>query len=182
MIRAITIWFAAFFCFSAFADDASHRLDALFKQLSQASNIETSDKIILHIYQLWASDSDNGANLQLMRRGIAFMESGNLANAEAVFTTIIQREPDFTEAWNKRATVRYLLGNFADSERDIAQTLQREERHFGALVGLAVIKKQQGDAAAALQIFEHVLEIHPFNRDAKRHIPALRQIVKGQPI
>ncbi len=182
MIRAITICFAAFFCFSAFADDSSKRLDVLFKQLAQANSIEASDKIILHIYQIWASDSDDGKNLRLMRRGIAFMESGNLANAEAVFTTIIQREPDFTEAWNKRATVRYLMGNFTDSEGDIAQTLQREGRHFGALVGLAVIKKQQGHAAAALRIFEHVLEIHPFNRDAKRYIPALRQIVKGQPI
>ena len=55
------------------------------------------------------------------------------------FSKIIEKNPNFAEAWNKRATVYYLLGNYEESISDIRQTLRLEPRHFGALDGLGLI-------------------------------------------
>ena len=59
------------------------------------------------------------------------MEAGRLRQAEQIFTTIIDADPAFAEAWNKRATVYFLMGAYDRSKRDIAQTILREPRHFG---------------------------------------------------
>ena len=45
------------------------------------------------------------------------MEIMDLPNAESIFTRIIARDENFTEAWNKRATIRYMRGDFDGSER-----------------------------------------------------------------
>ena len=33
--------------------------------------------------------------------------SGRLASAEKAFTDLITKDPNYTEGWNKRATIRY---------------------------------------------------------------------------
>ena len=46
------------------------------------------------------------------------------------FSQIILVDPSWPEAWNKRATVLYLMGNYQDSLKDIDKVLKRENRHF----------------------------------------------------
>ena len=38
------------------------------------------------------------------------MGAGELEDALQTFSTLIKSHPEFTEAWNKRATVYFLLG------------------------------------------------------------------------
>ena len=64
------------------------------------------------------------------------MEQGDLINAEAMFTRIIGRDDNFTEAWNKRATIRYIMGNLDGSEID-REVLKREPRHLEPSQGSA---------------------------------------------
>ena len=52
---------------------------------------------------------------------------------------IIVIKPDFAEAWNKRATVYYLMEDYSDSLADIRATLALQPRHFGALAGFGMI-------------------------------------------
>jgi tetratricopeptide (TPR) repeat protein len=85
------------------------------------------------------------------------------------------------EAWNKRATVRYMRSNLAGSEEDIAEVLAREPRHFGALSGLAMIRLQRGQIMEALQIYRHILTINPFSPDALRLIPEIELQLRGDP-
>ena len=69
--------------------------------------------------------------------------------------------PDWAEAWNKRATLYYMLGRDEDSVRDIHRTLELEPRHFGALSGFAQICLRAGDRGSALVAFETALRINP---------------------
>ena len=60
---------------------------------------------------------------KLLQRGSEAMERGDLLAAEALFTDVIRRAPNFAEAWNKRATVRYLGDNHAAAIADCEETL-----------------------------------------------------------
>jgi len=117
----------------------------------------------------------------LMRRGIGYMESSQLREAEAIFSQIINRDNEFSEAWNKRATVRFMLNDMNGSVQDIAQTLKREPRHFGALSGLGMIHTLDGNFKSAIAIYEQILTIHPLNPEAARVIPELKLKLRGDP-
>ena len=50
-----------------------------------------------------------------MSEGLVAMSEGNLDRAENIFTKLIELNPSFTEAWNKRATLRFMLWDFEGS-------------------------------------------------------------------
>ena len=74
-----------------------------------------------------------------MRQGLTQMSSRDYADAVATFSEMIDLDAGFAEAWNKRATVHYLMGDYGASVKDIDRTLELEPRHFGALSGLGLI-------------------------------------------
>lgn len=154
-------------------------LQQLFSNLQQADNGETANDIALKIWDRWMSTSGDTATDELMERGIFYMQTGNLQVAEDVFSNIIEKHPEYAEAWNKRATVRFLRSNWSGSADDIAKVLAIEPKHFGALSGLAMIRLHQGEYSSALSIYERVLEIHPFSPDAITYIPKLQDMLKG---
>src|SRR5437773_11400842 len=82
------------------------------------------------LWQMWcrsgAADVD-----ALMGEGIEAMERRDFAEAERVFARIVSRAPDFAEGWNKRATARYLTGDYDGAIADCRETLARKPHHFG---------------------------------------------------
>jgi tetratricopeptide (TPR) repeat protein len=97
------------------------------------------------------------------------------------FNRLIARSPDFAEAWNRRATLHYLMGNDAASIKDIEQTLALEPRHFGALSGLGLIMMRNQRPGVALRSFEAALELHPHLPAARAHLEPLRELLEGEP-
>jgi len=156
-------------------------LDGLFAQLAKAPSLESADQTIAKIWQLWTTDTTDSNNIRLMRRGIAYMESGQWREAESIFSQIIDRDDGFSEAWNNRATVRFMLNDMNGSVQDIAQTLKLEPRHFGALSGLGMIHTLDGNFESALSIYEQILTIHPLNPEASRLIEELKLKLRGDP-
>ncbi len=158
------------------------QLAPLFDTLGTTSSTDDAELAIRQIWQIWVTNNDDATNIRMMRRGISFMDSGNLAIAEEVFSQIINRDKTYTEAWNKRATVRYLRNNLNGAERDIYEVLMREPRHFGAMAGLGLIKMQEGRLKEALVIYKDILVINPFSPDAIRMVPELEAVLKGDPV
>ena len=83
--------------------------------------------------------------------GILFLISLFFSNVNAeereselnnLFTQIILADPKWFEAWNKRATVLYMMGRYEDSQKDIDQVLRLEKRHFGALSGQGLVQTE----------------------------------------
>lgn len=102
---------------------------------------------------------------------IAAMNGGDPNAALAAFDALVEAAPDFAEAWNKRATVYWLMGDHDRSAKDIAATLALEPRHFGALSGLAMIHEAHGRAFEAMEALEQVRGIHP-------HLPHLAERIQ----
>ncbi|WP_108127259.1 tetratricopeptide repeat protein [Saccharospirillum mangrovi] len=169
----------ALFISSAAADQYNARLDPLFERLQNAPDALSSSLIEQQIWRAW-SEAPNEAAGQLMRRGTAAMNAGQLETALSNFDELIAAEPEFAEAWNKRATVHYLLGNYQQSIADIDHTLALEPRHFGALSGLGAIFAQLEQPQAAIRAFEAVLVLYPQSNSSKRNIERLEQSLQGR--
>jgi tetratricopeptide (TPR) repeat protein len=109
---------------------------------------------------------------RLFRAGVEAMQNRRLEKAEEFFARVIQRQPDFAEGWNKRATVRYMRRDFRGSIADCQQTLARNPNHFGAASGQGLCHMSVGEFREAAVCFRRTLEIHP-HLDAVRHNLAL---------
>ena len=96
---------------TAYADQNDPRLDPLFADLQTPLSTTAVQKIESQIWEYWLSFPNDQTIENTMAAAILMMERGKLRSAENVFGLIIEREPQFAEAWNKRATVRFLAGN-----------------------------------------------------------------------
>lgn len=130
--------------------------DALAKARSQRPVSETEDLI----WALWISHPSRAAEA-LMTRGIEAFADGRLACARGYFDALVAAWPDWAEAWNKRATLAYVEGRDDDACRDIAHTLEREPRHFGAMAGFGQICLRRGRPCEAAIAFRAALALNP---------------------
>ena len=159
---------------SSTASGASQTQDLLDK-LARAPSAEAAKKIVINIQEAWINSHKDLSEKQLMSQALSSMDNGNLTKAERELTELIQKNPDFVEAWNKRATVRFFNGDLAGSETDVFEVLSREPRHFGAISGLAMINVHVGALEEAVKAYEMLLDIHPHAKDAKRYLPHLKK-------
>lgn len=167
---------------SLLADQTDARLPALFTELRTTSEAEKAKIVAAEIWRIWSEHSDNDRLSERLKIGIAQMEAGRLRQAEQIFTTIIDADPAFAEAWNKRATVYFLMGAYDRSKRDIAQTILREPRHFGALSGLGLVETHLGNYEAALNAYEQAIALHPYLENYEEITTALKKLVAGEAI
>lgn len=167
---------------SLLADQTDARLPALFTELRTTSEAEKAKIVAAEIWRIWSKHRDNDRLSERLKIGIAQMEAGRLRQAEQIFTTIIDTDPAFAEAWNKRATVYFLMGAYDRSKRDIAQTILREPRHFGALSGLGLVETHLGNYEAALNAYEQAIALHPYLENYEEITTALKKLVAGEAI
>ena len=177
MATAATLGFAV----PTMGGQNDNRLPPLFYALKNAANAEEAEPLEARIWSLWTQSGDQDID-RIMALGLSEMAAQRYEQALAAFNSIIQKKPDFAEAWNKRATLYYLLGDYQRSTEDVEQTLALEPRHFGALSGLGLIALAVGDEKGALEAFEAALDIHPHMAGADTHIRALRDKIKGRGI
>ena len=182
----ISVFFCLAFLAAPFsylqAEQTDMRLPALFEKLSATSDKAAAEIIAGQIWAIWSEHRDDERLTQKLLLGTAQMNAGNLREAEKTFTNIIDADPTFAEAWNKRATVYFLMGAFTQSKRDIAQTIIKEPRHFGALSGLGLVETHLGNYAAALKAYEQAAALHPYLEGYEEITNALKKLIVGNPI
>ena len=115
----------------------------------------------------------------LLRQGIEAMEAQQLAEADKVFSRLIEVAPTFAEGWNKRATVRYLVKDYVGSIADCRETLARNPNHFGALSGQALCHLSLGEYREAADLCRRALAVHPYLDGARANLrTAVQELVK----
>ena len=167
------------------AEKRDNELNNLFKQLKNSENtkaIEIENKI----WKIWLthpSDDRRGYRLtELLAQGSLLINRQELSKAYVVFSKIIEVEPDWAEAWNKRATTLYLMNEYESSLADIKITLVLEPRHFGALSGQALNYIGLKQYEKAIQSYKIAQKIYPLLESAKKMIPELQELTNDQEI
>ncbi|WP_067562209.1 tetratricopeptide repeat protein [Halofilum ochraceum] len=160
------------------ADQDDPALDALFERLQSVEEQAEGERVTNRIWELWREIDDPGL-AAAMEQGIVAMRSGRHAEAERRFSAVIEAQPDYAEAWNKRATARYLRGRYAGAAADIRRTLALEPRHFGALAGLGLVYMQLERYRAAIESFQRALEINPWLEGTRRNVDIARERLRA---
>lgn len=161
---------------SGACDQTDPRLGPLFEQLKTATQPEAASSIERRIWEIWLESSDPAVE-SLMEDGVGAMNRGDYGAALETFDQMVVLAPEFAEAWNKRATVHYVLGNLHESLADIDATLKLEPHHFGALSGRGLVYVKLGDYEQALSAFEDALDVSPQSAGPLANAKALREIL-----
>ena len=166
---------------SAFADQRDNRLNDLFAQLHEAKSAGAARPIEISIWQIWTLNSDN-VIIELMDEAAGAMGREDFSKALGYLDQVVAIAPDYSEGWNRRATVNYLVSRYEESLADIDRTLVLEPRHFGALAGRGLVFNALDLPEDALVSFEEALTIHPNLIGARVNAKALRELFNKQSI
>ena len=156
-------------------------LDDLFAKLRVNATGPAGDRIETEILRRLGRSGSATADL-LMSWAVDAMGEKNYPLALDVLDQIIVVKPDFVEAWNKRATVHFLMDDYGDSLSDIRQTLALEPRHFGALAGFGMILQAMDKNEEAIRVYKRALEIDPRLDKVRESLEALEKETGGKGI
>ena len=156
-------------------------LDRLFDKLIKASNSNNAEKLEKKIWSVWIKHPNDIKLTEKLEFGTELMEFGDYNYALRVFDNIIISDPTWSEAWNKRATVYFLMNQFTDSLDDIDKVLNIEPRHFGALSGQARIFLKLQKYEKAIKSIERALKFYPSFK-SREMIPKIERLIREESI
>lgn len=145
--------------------------------LLQEDDTETRAVGTAMLWTIWMSEAGAEAEQSVMR-GMDLMGKDRLPEAEGLFTHLIHDHPDFAEAYNKRATVRYMSGMPEAAIADCEETLRRNPMHFGAWHGLGRCYEALGAYREAARAYKKALALQPYGDDNRRRLERCRARLK----
>lgn len=157
------------------------RLDKLFTELKRERNEKAAERISGRIWAEWSKSGSASVDL-MMGWAQKAIEDKKFDVALDFLDQVTVMRPDYAEGWNRRATLHFMMDNYAKSMVDIEHTLELEPRHFGALSGMAQIMKNRGSKELALRAYERVLAIYPMMRSAQSEVATLSEELAGEGI
>jgi len=150
------------------------RLDALFATLGAATTDSEATAVVAEIWTTWTRSGRPDVD-RLMEEAGAGMETQNFGVSSMLLDEVVALAPDFAEGWNRRATLRFTMGDLAGAEADIAKVLALEPRHFGALSSRAMINMRSGLWQQALDAYRAALAANPFLPERHEVVPVLER-------
>jgi len=149
-----------------------------------AAALRDSDPLVRRLteralWEVWSRSGDRDID-RLFAVGVEQMNDQQGAAAVQTFSEIIRRKPEFAEGWNKRATVYYVLGEYAKSLADCDEVMKRNPYHFGALSGYGMIYMELNEPARALTYFERALAVNPNLESVAEAVQMLRRLLIQQ--
>ena len=179
MKKILSIIILIFLTTNLSANDRGVELDKLFLELKK--NIPSlSPGIEQQIWTLWSTHPTDQKLTSLLDEGSRLVQDQKLNRAIEIFTEAIELDPTWAEAWNKRATVFYMVGEFQKSQDDIDKVLELEERHFGALAGQGLVNIQLKNYEKAIMSYKKAQEIYPSMQSPEIMINQIENLIKQE--
>ena len=166
---------------SSLSDERDNKLNQLFIELKVN---QSNDAFIVEqeIWKLWSTHPTDIKLTARLEEGAQFVRTQQLSKAIEIFTEVIKLDQNWAEAWNKRATVFYMMGKFKQSQEDIDKVLALEARHFGALAGQGLVNIQLKNYEKAILSYQQVKEIYPSMQSPEIMIRRIEELIKQQTI
>ena len=163
------------------ADERVNKLNKLFNDL-KIKNSSIANKAEQKIWNIWSTHPSDEKLTLLLAEGSNLVNNEKYNQAIDVFSKAINLDPLWAEAWNKRATVLFLSGEFERSQKDIDKVLELEKRHFGALAGQGLVNIHLKNYEKAIESYEKAKEIYPSMKSPDMMIKQIKELIKKQSI
>ena len=167
--------------FSSAQSSQKNVLNNLFNQLEKVNNSKSAILLEKRIWSIWNEHPNDLKLTEKLELGTELMQYGDYNYALKVFSNILENDPKWSEAWNKRATVYFLMSQFTNSLNDIDKVLDIEPRHFGALSGQARIFIKLQKYEKAIKSIEQALKFYPSFK-SRELIPEIERLIKEDSI
>ena len=130
---------------------------------------QVRQKATQELWQIWFLQK-GVYGWELLQRSQVLIEAGEITQAEAALTELIKDQPNFAEAWNRRAVLYFTLGQYKKSLDDCQMVIKLNPIHFGAIHGLGLCHAALGDYSPVIAAFRQALEIQPYALENQRLI------------
>ena len=161
------------------SEERDKQLNYLFNEL-KIKNKSIANDIEQKIWDIWSTHPSNKNLTFRLAEGSKLVINNQLLKAIEIFTEVIEKDPSWAEAWNKRATVFYMLGDYKASQDDIDKVLSLERRHFGALAGQGLVNIKLKNYEKAIESYEKAQEIYPAMQSPKIMIKEIQNLINQQ--
>ena len=161
------------------AQDRDFRLNKLFIEL-KINNSALTNTTEQKIWEIWSTHPHNKELTKRLAEGSNLVKNRQLSQAINIFTEVIDLDPKWAEAWNKRATVLYMIGDYRASQKDIDKVLELEKRHFGALAGEGLVNIKLENYEKAIESYKKAKEIYPSMQSPDIMIRQIKELIKQQ--
>ena len=156
-------------------------LNELFDQLEKVKNSQTAELLEKKIWSIWNEHPSDIKLTEKLEFGTELMQYKDYDYALKVFDNILATDPGWSEAWNKRATVFFLMKRYTKSLNDIEKVLKIESRHFGALSRQARIFIKLQEYEKAISSLKKALKFYPSFKSGEL-IPEIERLIKEESI
>jgi len=173
--------FSIFFLINVSAEERESQLNNLFDQLKK-NDSSIVLKVEMKIWKIWSTHPSKKNLTNLLAEGSILVTEKRYKQAYNVFTKVIFLDPNWPEAWNKRATLLYMMGRYQESQNDIDKVLKLEKRHFGALAGQGLVSVALENYEKAINSYKEVEKIYPNMKSPKIMIPKIKELIKSRSI
>ena len=161
------------------AQDRDVQLNKLFIEL-KINNANLTYETEQKIWEIWSTHPNNQKLTKRLAEGSKLVRNKQLSKAINIFTEIISLDPQWAEAWNKRATVLYMMGDYNSSQKDIDKVLELEKRHFGALAGQGLVNIKLENYEKAIESYKKAKEIYPNMKSPEIMIKQIEELIKQE--
>lgn len=132
-------------------------------------NETVRDRATRDLWRLWF-EQKGMVGLEALRRAQLLLELRDFDRAEELLNKLITQQPDFAEAWNRRAVLHYVQGRYWEAIADCEEVIRLNPVHFGALHGLGLCYIALENYHAAIHAFRSALHVQPFSLENQRLI------------
>lgn len=154
-------------------------LEELFSRLREADDDEEAKGVAKLIERRLDRSGSATADL-LTDRARQAMSAKDFALAAELMDRVTALEPTWSEGWNRRATVFWLLSDKQGAVADLQRALVLEPRHFEAWAALGRIYLSMDDKKRALSAFRRAAALYPRMAKVKDAIDRLAPDVDGR--
>jgi tetratricopeptide (TPR) repeat protein len=143
-------------------------IDKLLLDL-KSSDENIRERATSQLWRIWFWEKGK-LPLEQIEESERLIAEGDVLAATLILDDLVDALPDFAEAWNRRAVLRFLTQNYDSAIDDCEMVIKLNPVHFGALHGLGLCHAALGNYSAAIRAFRSALDIQPHAIENQRLI------------